>query len=81
MIRTLKKSLEALKPQERHLDSNVRYTKDDLEKAVAAVHGGVSLGKASLKFKVPKETIRQAKIKSEAMKKEKKQKGKKQTKN
>lgn len=42
-----------------------KYTKDDLESAVAAVNAGQTLGKASKEFNVPKETLRQAKLKCE----------------
>lgn len=46
------------------------YSKDDLHQAVQAVLSGSSLGKASARFNVPKETLRQAKIKAETNVKE-----------
>lgn len=40
-----------------------KYTKNDLDMALKAVSDGLSLGRASDHFKVPKETLRQAKLK------------------
>lgn len=37
----------------------------DLQEAVKAVLSGESLGKASTRFNIPKETLRQAKLKAE----------------
>lgn len=42
-----------------------KYTQDDLKNAVQAVLGGKSLGQASAMFKVPRETLRQAKLKAQ----------------
>lgn len=42
-----------------------KYTQDDLKQAVQAVLAGQSLGKASSMFNVPKETLRQAKMKAQ----------------
>lgn len=41
-----------------------KYTKEDVDMALKAVSAGLSLGKASVHFKVPKETLRQAKLKT-----------------
>lgn len=42
-----------------------KYSAEDLEQAVQAVLAGQSLGNASKMFNVPKETLRQAKIKAQ----------------
>lgn len=46
------------------VDEKPKYTKSDLDQAVLAVLAGMSLGKAKNQFNVPKETIRQAKMKA-----------------
>lgn len=42
-----------------------KYFKEDMGQALMAVSKGASLGKASKQFSIPKESLRQAKLRAE----------------
>lgn len=46
-------------------DEKAKYSKEDMVQALMAVSKGSSLGKASKQFSVPKESLRQAKLRAD----------------
>lgn len=65
-VHGLKQNSSTMQTEVKREPGKHKYTKDDLDRAVQAVLGGQSLGKASAQFNVPKETLRQAKMKHQS---------------